>query len=95
MIKKQLNFYIPEAVDADFRDQAQKAGFGSRLTPYLERLLAASHGDLKVIRNLLVQAQNTNPEVFASDAQRYYAREILLLLAPVFDTDPSQGEHVD
>lgn len=85
MSKKQLNFFIPVEDEADFREQARKAGFGNKPSPYLLRLLAASHGDLKVIRNLLVQAQNENPELFNSEEQRYYARELVLLLAPLFD----------
>ncbi len=76
--KRQLNLYVEESVDTEFRQKAVEAGHGKKPAPMLETLLAIYRPDFPRLYSRLVSVLKDRPPL--TREERFYAEQIRDLL---------------
>lgn len=83
--KVQLNMFVPRGVNDLYREYARAAGYGKQPSNMLGPLLLIYGCFLQAFFKRLEAKHARDPQFFQSREQRFYAREIILLLGQVLD----------
>lgn len=81
--KVQLNVFIPRGVSELYREHARQAGYGKQPGNLLGTLCLIYSCFLQAFFKRLQAKVAQDPAFFQSREQRFYAREIILLLGEV------------